>query len=80
MSSMSIDVAGVTRDDIRNVHRLLGTHIRKTPVVETDAADFGLPHGDLALKLEFLQHAGSFKARAAFAHVLMGEVPAAGVD
>lgn len=33
----------------------------------------------LALKLELMQHGGSFKARGAFANLLMREVPAAGV-
>jgi threonine dehydratase len=33
----------------------------------------------LSLKLEFIQHAGSFKTRGAFANLLMRDVPAAGV-
>src|SRR5262249_11887692 len=40
---------------------------------------FGLPGIALVLKLEQLQHAGSFKARGAFANLLMREVPEAGV-
>jgi threonine dehydratase len=54
-------------------------HVRVTPVVETDAADFGLPRGPLVSKLEHLQHSGSFKARGAFANLLLRKIPEAGV-
>ena len=50
-----------------------------TPVLQTDAAGFGGPAVPLTLKLELLQHAGSFKARGAFANLLLRDVPAAGV-
>jgi threonine dehydratase len=53
--------------------------VRCTPVISIDRADFGLPAGPLALKLELLQHSGSFKARGAFANLLLRDVPAAGV-
>ncbi len=53
--------------------------IRHTPVVAADLADFGLPAHPLRLKLELLQHSGSFKARGAFANLLTRAVPAAGV-
>lgn len=53
--------------------------VRRTPLLEVDGADFGLPGIRLAFKLEFLQHAGSFKARGAFNHLLTRDVPAAGV-
>jgi threonine dehydratase len=48
-------------------------------VVTVSAADFGLPEFSLTLKLEHLQHSGSFKARGAFANLLTRQVPAAGV-
>jgi threonine dehydratase len=48
--------------------RLVG-HIRQTPVLRVSGANFGLPYG-LVLKLEFLQHAGSFKPRGAFNRIL----------
>jgi threonine dehydratase len=48
-------------------------------VVEVDGADFGLDGVTIVLKLELLQHAGSFKARGAFANLLLREIPAAGV-
>jgi threonine dehydratase len=44
-----------------------------------DRAEFGLPPGPLMLKLEHLQHTGSFKARGAFAHLTLTTAPAAGV-
>src|SRR5437868_4831011 len=54
-------------------------HLRVTPVLELDPADFGLAAGRLVLKLEQLQHAGSFKTRGAFANLLMRDLPPAGV-
>jgi len=48
-------------------------------VVELTGADFGLPAFPLTLKLELLQHAGSFKTRGAFANLLTRAIPAAGV-
>src|ERR1044071_1314727 len=64
---------------VREVHALIAPHVRRTPVLTVDLADFGLPAGPLVLKLEQLQHSGSFKARGAFANLLLREVPAAGV-
>jgi threonine dehydratase len=64
---------------IEAAYELIRQHIRRTPVIEVDAADFGLPARMLALKLELLQHGGSFKARGAFTHLLTRKVPAAGV-
>jgi len=64
---------------IQNAYELIRPHIRHTPVVEVDAADFGLPPHVLSLKLELLQHGGSFKTRGAFTHLLTRQVPAVGV-
>jgi len=47
--------------------------------MEVDGADFGLAGVRLVLKLEFLQHAGSFKTRGAFNNLLSREIPPAGV-
>ncbi len=52
-------------------------HVRRTPVL-TVAGGLGLPH-PVDLKLELLQHTGSFKPRGAFNNLLSREVPAAGV-
>src|SRR5262245_39769291 len=70
----------IDRERIAAVHRLIEPHIRRTPVVEVQPADFGLdgPRSRV-LKLESLQHAGSFKVRGAFANLLARSVPAAGV-
>ncbi|HLZ92514.1 MAG TPA: threonine/serine dehydratase [Candidatus Acidoferrum sp.] len=74
MTTMQID-----RDRIAAVEKTIRPHIRRTPVLETSAADFGLDSTSLIFKLEFLQHAGSFKARGAFANLLTRQVPPAGV-
>jgi len=54
--------------------------VRRTPVAEVESGAFGVP---VWLKLEFLQHAGSFKARGAFNRILAakesGELTSAGV-
>jgi threonine dehydratase len=47
--------------------------------VEAGGSDFGLDDAKLVFKLEFLQHAGSFKARGAFANLLTRDIPATGV-
>ena len=53
----------------------IAPHIRRTPVIDLD-----LPDGTrVALKLEQMQHTGSFKARGAFNTLLSLPVPAAGV-
>lgn len=54
-------------------------HLRRTPVIEVHGRDLGLEDVTLHLKLEYLQHTGSFKARGAFANVLLRDVPEAGV-
>jgi len=69
----------VTREAIAATHARIRPHIRRTPVLEMRAGDLGLEGFAPLLKLEFTQHAGSFKARGAFANLLMREVPAAGV-
>ena len=69
----------VDRGAIAQNYQLIRPYIRRTPVIEVDGADFGLEGIALALKLELLQHAGSFKARGAFTNLLRREVPPAGV-
>ncbi len=64
---------------IRVAEGLIRPYIRRTPVLEVAPADFGVAAGRLILKLEMLQHTGSFKARGAFANLLMRRVPPAGV-
>ncbi len=57
----------------------IAPHVRRTPLLRVDGADFGLPGVPLVFKLEYLQHAGSFKARGAFNHLLTRAVPRVGV-
>ncbi len=64
---------------IRTAAARIAPHIRRTPVLEVDGEDFGLPGVNLVFKLEFLQHAGSFKTRGAFNSLLTREIPPAGV-
>jgi threonine dehydratase len=69
----------ISREQIVATERMIRPYIRRTPVVEVDGADFGMESVRVVLKLESLQHAGSFKARGAFTNLLMREVPPAGV-
>jgi threonine dehydratase len=69
----------VTSQGIRTVEPLIRPYVRHTPAITIDRADFGLPPGPLVLKLEQLQHSGSFKARGAFANLLLRDIPEAGV-
>ena len=57
----------------------IAPHVRRTPLLEVDGGDFGLEGVRLAFKLEFLQHAGSFKTRGAFNNLLQRAVPEVGV-
>ena len=67
----------VTRDAIARTHAMIRPYIRRTPVL--DWAEDGFAPGAVTLKLELLQHAGSFKTRGAFTHLLSRDIPAAGV-
>src|SRR5579864_3921928 len=69
----------INRDRIAATETVIRPHIRRTPLVQADLADFGLPAAPVTLKLEMLQHSGSFKARGAFANLLLRQVPQAGV-
>jgi threonine dehydratase len=56
----------------------IGAHVRRTPVLELAPGTFGVP-GRITLKLELMQHTGSFKPRGAFNKMLSSEVPKTGV-
>jgi threonine dehydratase len=60
----------IDRAAIEHTYGLIRPRVRKTPVFDLDG---------VALKLEQLQHAGSFKARGALANLLLRDVPAGGV-
>ena len=74
-----VDSTTIDAGAIRRAERLIRPHIRRTPVMTVDAADFGLASRPLLLKLELFQHAGSFKPRGAFTNLLTRPVSAAGV-
>jgi threonine dehydratase len=68
---MPADDVPVTPDDIARAAERTERYLRRTPV---------MAHGDVTLKLELLQHAGSFKPRGAFNRVLSErELPEAGL-
>ena len=69
----------VTRADIERVYPVIAAHVRRTPVVTISGAEFGMAPFALTLKLEQLQHAGSFKTRGAFANLLTRHPPKTGV-
>jgi threonine dehydratase len=69
----------INRERIAATAGLIAPYIRRTPVMAVEGADFGLDLGMLQLKLELLQHTGSFKPRGAFANLLLRDIPTAGV-
>jgi threonine dehydratase len=69
----------INREAIAATEGRIRPHVRRTPVIAVAASDFGLDGGDIQLKLELLQHTGSFKPRGAFANLLGSTVPKAGV-
>ena len=71
-----------TSADVHAAASRIAGHIRVTPVFEADPGTF-LPAARVWLKLEQLQHTGSFKARGAFNRILSAAeqdmIPAVGV-
>ena len=66
----------MTPSDIRSAHARIRGHIRRTPILDTASPVVGA--GPISLKLECLQHSGSFKARGAFHNLLTRPTLAAG--
>ena len=68
--------------DVRAAAERIRGRVRRTPVIELPREE-PHPSGSLWLKLEYLQHTGSFKPRGAFNRILKaaedGELPEAGV-
>ena len=74
---MNYDVSLAT---IESVADKLAKHIIRTPTVKYVGSPIpGLGDGELYVKLELLQHAGSFKARGALNSIMSLDSPAAGV-
>ena len=69
----------IDRAAIEKTEALIRPHVRLTPVLAASGADLGLAPFPLALKLELMQHSGSFKARGAFTNLMTRALPAAGV-
>jgi len=69
----------VGSEEIAATEPVIRPHIRRTPTIEVEGGDFGLANITLIFKLELLQQSGSFKARGAFANLLLRRVPEAGV-
>jgi threonine dehydratase len=67
-----------SRSDIATAAVRIANHVRHTPVLRLAAGELGLPY-PVTLKLELLQHTGSFKPRGAFNRLLSANLPAAGV-
>lgn len=68
----------VSAADIEAAAERIAGRVRRTPVVESGAGSFGID-ASLSMKLELVQHTGSFKARGAFNTLLSSKVPQAGV-
>jgi threonine dehydratase len=64
--------------DIEAASARMASHVRITPILRLGQGAFGMV-GDISLKLELLQHAGSFKSRGAFNNLLSRTVGTAGV-
>lgn len=69
----------ISRVEIESVYGVIAPHVRVTPVLRLDGRELSLSAFPLALKLEQMQFAGSFKTRGAFANLLLRQVPACGV-
>jgi threonine dehydratase len=69
----------ITRERIAAMEPRIRPYVRHTPVLRVDMADFDRAPLAVDLKLECLQHSGSFKARGAFTNLLERPVPEAGV-
>jgi threonine dehydratase len=68
----------ISRTEIQDAGRRIAVHVRRTPVIALEEKAFGI-EAKIFLKLECLQHTGSFKPRGAFNCLLSSSVPPAGV-
>ncbi len=68
----------ISRTEIQDAARRIIGHVRRTPVMALEDQAFGID-AKIFLKLECLQHTGSFKPRGAFNCILSSSVPPAGV-
>ena len=68
----------ISRVEIQDAARRISRHVRRTPCTALEDGAFGI-NARLFLKLEGLQHTGSFKPRGAFNSILSSHTPEAGV-
>jgi threonine dehydratase len=68
----------ISRTEIQDAGRRIATHVRRTPVMALEEKAFGID-AKIFLKLECLQHTGSFKPRGAFNCILNSKIEKAGV-
>jgi threonine dehydratase len=75
---MSANASPVRVHEIEAAAARIAGHVRETPLLALESGAFGVA-SPIVLKLESLQHSGSFKARGAFNSLLSLDAPAAGV-
>ena len=68
----------ISRTEIQDAGRRIAMHVRRTPVMALEEKAFGID-AKIFLKLECLQHTGSFKPRGAFNCILSSKIGKAGV-
>jgi len=68
----------ISRTEIQDAGRRIAMHVRRTPVMALEEKAFGID-AKIFLKLECLQHTGSFKPRGAFNCILSSKIGEAGV-
>ena len=68
----------IRQPDIEAAYERISAHIRHTPTIELEAGAISTDHA-VQLKLEHLQHTGSFKVRGAFNTMMSQETGDAGV-
>ena len=66
----------ISRTDIAAAAARIAPYVRHTPLLDVTGPDLDLGF-PVTLKLELLQHAGSFKPRGAFNRMLSADLPRA---
>lgn len=66
------------RADIEAASKRIANYVRTTPILHMESGAWG-SDAHVTLKLELLQHTGSFKVRGAFNRILSNQVPETGV-
>ena len=74
----TVDITMMSRVSIAAAADRLSSHVRHTPCTDLSGEALSLDF-PIRLKLELLQHTGSFKPRGAFNRLLSATIPAAGV-